>query len=475
MKKITLISGLILTLILSQVASAAFSDVDETTDYRSSITWMADNGVIQGYPDGTFKPDQCVNRAEFLKMLYLTSKKNVESLNPTQNNIFSDTSVNEWYWPYVSQAISDETVEGYPDGTFKPAQCVNRVEAIKMAVLEFDLYDENADMYGHSGANPRDIDLDEWYASYFWSAQHIEALGLEHITIEAKDSMPLTYFYPGDPMTRKEVAEMLYRMKTIKDNSLEIYSDQYKPDPLNFYVSPTSGVSFMMTDGWEVISDVYYETESYTAEYPTIMIENSETEELLGINVRMMQCEGPLAVACYELAEGYTLGAPGEQELSPEGLQLVNRMLLTFRVPDGVSNVQSYSNSEFGLSFNYPNDWSIVNENVNDMGTFSQLQIELSPDDNSDVVLGINTPLREIGFEGYTVESGFEREISGLISSSADLLRNNDINRLIAKNIYYKDTEDFENSIEFILAASGDVFDNYAPDYYVVLDSVNFN
>ena len=72
MKKLILIPGLILTLLLGQVASAAFSDVNEGTDYISSITWMSENGVIQGYPDGTFKPDQCVNRAEFLKMMYLT-------------------------------------------------------------------------------------------------------------------------------------------------------------------------------------------------------------------------------------------------------------------------------------------------------------------------------------------------------------------------------------------------------------------
>ncbi len=370
MKKFTMISGLIITMLMSQIAYAAFSDVDQTTDYETAITWMSDNGVIQGYPDGTFKPDQCVNRAEFLKMLYLTSKKNVEAISPAQNNIFSDTYTDEWYWPYVSQALIDETVKGYPDGTFKPGQCVNRVEAIKMAVLEFGLYDENADMYGHSGANPRDIDLDEWYASYFWSAQHIEALGLEHITIEAENSMPLTYFHPGDPMTRKEVAEMLYRMKTINDNSLDVYDDQYKPEPLNFYVSPTSGVSFMMTDGWEVISDLYYETEGYTAEYPTIMIENTETEELLGINVKMMQCEGPLAVACYELAEGYTLGAPGEQELSTEAQLLVNRMLLTFRVPeetgeetgegsyivfDGCGYAGDYANEEWWPDF--VNSW----------------------------------------------------------------------------------------------------------------------
>ncbi|MFC1810699.1 S-layer homology domain-containing protein [Patescibacteria group bacterium] len=329
MKKLILIPGLILTLLMSQVANAAFSDVDQTTDYETAITWMSDNGVIQGYPDGTFKPDQCVNRAEFLKMLYLTSKKDVESINPVQNNIFSDTSTDEWYWPYVSQAIEDATVEGYPDGTFKPAQCVNRVEAIKMAVLEFNDGDyleyEELLLWGFE-----DVDRSAWYGPYAEFAFSKELVGLEHAEITSVESGK---FFPGDSMSRKEVAEMLYRMKTLKDNSLDVYDELQKPNPLNFYVSPTSGVSFMMTDGWEVTSDLYYETESYTADYPTIMIQNSETEELLGINVKMMQCHGPLAVACYELAEGYTLGASGEQDISTEAQFLVNRMLLTFRVP----------------------------------------------------------------------------------------------------------------------------------------------
>lgn len=473
MKKLILIPGLILTLLISQVANAAFSDVNEGTDYMSSITWMADNGVIQGYPDGTFKPDQCVNRAEFLKMMYLTSKKDIiitdsASGDHYYDDYFSDTSTEEWYWPYVNKALKDGTVEGYPDGTFKPAQCVNRVEAIKMAILEFNDgqipdYSEML-LWGFE-----DVDRTEWYGQYIEPALSNELVGLEHAQITSVESGK---FFPGDPMTRKEVAEMLYRMKTVKDNSLVIYSDQNTPNSLNFYVSPSSGVSFMMTDGWEVFSDVYYETPGgAVSDYPTIQIQGPN-EEIVAINLKMMQCEGELAGQCYELAEGYTLGAG---EPSTEAMFLINRMLLTFRVPEGDSNVQSYSNSEFGLSFNYPNNWDIVNENINDMGTFSQLQIELSPMDNSDVVIGVYTPLREIGFEGFTVEPGFEREISNLISSSADLLRNNEINRLVAKNIYYKDTEDFENSIEFTFAASGDVFDSYAPAFYVVLDSVIFN
>ena len=83
MKKLLLVPALVFTLLFGQVANAtveytlAFSDVNQDTSYMTAIAWMQGNGVIQGYPDGTFKPDQCVNRAEFLKMMYLAHEDDI--------------------------------------------------------------------------------------------------------------------------------------------------------------------------------------------------------------------------------------------------------------------------------------------------------------------------------------------------------------------------------------------------------------
>ena len=100
MKKILLIPAIIIALSAGQAAHAAFPDVSESTDYAGSIEWMNENGVIQGYPDGTFKPDKCVNRAEFLKMMYLSFEENiiVEDGFAGSNyydNFFSDTSTEQ--------------------------------------------------------------------------------------------------------------------------------------------------------------------------------------------------------------------------------------------------------------------------------------------------------------------------------------------------------------------------------------------
>ena len=241
MTKKLLTCSLILSMLVAQVALAtpSFSDVNETTVYDDSITWMAENGVIQGYPDGTFGPDQCVNRAELLKMLYLTAEKDIDTAN-TDNNIFSDTSIDEWYFPYVSQAVADGTVEGYEDGTFKPGQCVNRAEAIKMAILEFN--DGEIPSYIEENMGFA-IDSSQWYAEYLYPAIFNSLVGLEHVTPAGTD---ISDFHPGESMTRKEVAEMLYRMKTVKDNELDFYTENYTPNNIGTFVYHNSEYKFSL-------------------------------------------------------------------------------------------------------------------------------------------------------------------------------------------------------------------------------------
>ncbi len=237
----------------------SFSDVTVSTYYRNSINWMDEAGVINGYPDGTFKPDQCVNRVEFLKMMFKTFEIATSAYDAT---LFSDTPEGQWYTPYVKAAIARKTINGYPDGTFKPGQCVNRVEAIKMAVLEFNM-GENPGAWGMY-TNPYDVALvkDAWWKPYFATAMGANFVGIDHFVQYDADWMKLgidnnfgnpTYdFGPGESMTRKEVAEMLYRMKAANDNNKEYYSEGFTPLMLKATFEPDcSGLG----DSW--ISSVW--------------------------------------------------------------------------------------------------------------------------------------------------------------------------------------------------------------------------
>lgn len=204
-----------------------FPDVSDNTDYYESIVWMYDNGVINGHPDGTFRPDTCVNRAEMLKMLFEATQEDLGDMAAGGAG-YPDVDPDAWYFPYVKKATIKGTVQGYPDGWFRPEQCVNRVEAVKMGIEEFGIAHKHVDM----GWGWADVDLNEWYGEYIFTAFLRSLVGLEHVYTVDNGEMANMYYGPADPMSRKEAAEMLYRMKTLVDNGAEMYDENIYPNPI---------------------------------------------------------------------------------------------------------------------------------------------------------------------------------------------------------------------------------------------------
>jgi len=243
MKKLLVLAALT-ALVFANTALATFTDVNETTPYQTAISWMSDNGVINGYGDGTFQPDTCVNRVEMLKMLFLMNGTELYSEEGTAgsnyyDSYFTDTDTSQWYWSYLDTALRNGTVEGYSDRTFKPTRCVNRAEALKMTVLEFN-NGSIPETEGYSGISLLyssfvDIDYSEWYGDYYKFALPREILGLDHIvTIENPDSDWGTdkHYYPAEDMSRAEVAELLYRQKAIQDTNSQKFNDTLVPSIL---------------------------------------------------------------------------------------------------------------------------------------------------------------------------------------------------------------------------------------------------
>ncbi len=216
LKPLILILAVALLMPVASAENQPFSDLTDDSDYLRSIMWMHQNGVVDGYPDGTFKPDKCVNRAEFLKMMFELNKE----VMLEQENPFNDVYETEWYYPYVSNAYNLGIINGYSDGSFKPGQCVNRVEAIKMAVegMGIEIIQNDAT---HSGFE--DVSLDVWYADYLYTAAIRNIVGMLHT--ENRD-----IFGTAEGMSRKEVAEMLYRINTMQNNGEQGYYEGLYPD-----------------------------------------------------------------------------------------------------------------------------------------------------------------------------------------------------------------------------------------------------
>lgn len=123
---------LVLSLVLGSfgMAFATPSDVAGTSNQTAVDVLMALD-VINGYPDGTFKPEKIVTRAEMAKILIAASGYG-DLVNEAKSN-FTDMA-GHWADKYVAYAASLGLVNGYPDGTFKPNQTVSYAEAATMMV-----------------------------------------------------------------------------------------------------------------------------------------------------------------------------------------------------------------------------------------------------------------------------------------------------------------------------------------------------
>jgi len=122
-KKFT--ASLLAATLLAIPAQAAFSDVGETHPNYDAIQFMQDSGVVEGYQDGTYQPDKTINRAEFTKIV-------MEAVYPGQavvDSCFDDVIQKDWFSDYICNAKVKGIVGGYEDGTFKPNDEINFVEA----------------------------------------------------------------------------------------------------------------------------------------------------------------------------------------------------------------------------------------------------------------------------------------------------------------------------------------------------------
>ena len=104
----------------------SYSDVKSTDWFNNAISTLSNMGIIDGYPDGTFRPNAGITRAEFAKIAVSFFKDNVRE---TIGDRFSDIS-GKWYTEYINLASELAIVNGYPDGTFRPDNKITRAEAM---------------------------------------------------------------------------------------------------------------------------------------------------------------------------------------------------------------------------------------------------------------------------------------------------------------------------------------------------------
>lgn len=102
-----------------------YSDVSTGQWYNNAVSTMTRAGIVNGYPDGTFRPNAPITRAEMAKIIALFAK-----LDKTADR-FPD-AVGHWAEAYIRLAAGNGWIEGYPDGTFRPNQSITRAETVTM-------------------------------------------------------------------------------------------------------------------------------------------------------------------------------------------------------------------------------------------------------------------------------------------------------------------------------------------------------
>lgn len=155
-----------------------FSDI-AGHEYEEAISFVQSQGIVNGYDDGTYRPEVGIDRAQLTKIVLLAVYDDV----PVAQDCFLDIS-SEWFAPYVCYAKEQEIINGYADGFFRPANKVTYAEALKIVL--------NA----HNANIPSDEDV-EWFWPYIGYAFE-NNLSLSNIR------------KPHETITRGEMAEIIF-------------------------------------------------------------------------------------------------------------------------------------------------------------------------------------------------------------------------------------------------------------------------
>lgn len=110
----------------AQPSESHFSDVPEGAWYQTFVDSLAEMKILSGMGNGTFQPKNNITRAEFAAMLSKLFPMETAEVN------FSDVSETHWAYAAIQNAVAKNWVSGYPDGTFRPDSSITRAEAFAM-------------------------------------------------------------------------------------------------------------------------------------------------------------------------------------------------------------------------------------------------------------------------------------------------------------------------------------------------------
>jgi hypothetical protein len=199
--------------------STNFSDVSSSYWARDFIAELSQRNIIAGFPDGTFKPDSPVTRAQFSAMLRKAnaSFKKANIRNPIS---FVDVPGSYWASSAIQEAYTTGFLAGYPGNIFRPEQNIPREQVLVSL----------ANGLNYSSNTPASTVL-----SYYNDASDISGFAREPIAAATVNTLVVNYpslktLNPTRNATRAEVAAFIYQA-LVKQGQAQVISSQYIVNP----------------------------------------------------------------------------------------------------------------------------------------------------------------------------------------------------------------------------------------------------
>ena len=148
--------------------SNSFSDVDLQSWYNTAISTMDNGGFVAGYPDGSFRPNQSITRAEMTALV--VRFMGYGHLTNVQGGTFSDVE-GHWAQDAINIANMRGWVTGFGDGTFRPDQPITRAEAAALVNRMLGrLPEDSNDLLAGMLTWPDNMNVNAWYYLYIQEA-----------------------------------------------------------------------------------------------------------------------------------------------------------------------------------------------------------------------------------------------------------------------------------------------------------------
>ncbi|MGL5830789.1 MAG: S8 family serine peptidase [Candidatus Altimarinota bacterium] len=190
-----------------------FQDVNSFHKNSTAINYLKELGVVEGFPNGTFRPDAEVTRAEMLKIL-IKGGLGIEPDNSVRAACFNDVKVEDWYSNYVCYAKNQGWASGYGDGNFRPNSPINKVEAMKFLILINKISGDNSVSLPYL-----DVISGQWYENFVKAAY---SLGL----LEEKGNM----FGVANNITRGGISENIFRLLLMREMNKSKFTEELLED-----------------------------------------------------------------------------------------------------------------------------------------------------------------------------------------------------------------------------------------------------